>query len=186
MALKATIFKAHLQVADMDRGVYADASLTVARHPSETDERMMVRLLAYALFMPGDTDHGALELAKGLSDTDEPELWQRDLTGAVVHWIELGQPDERRLAKAAGRSSRVSVLSYTASTPIWWAAIQGKLERLRNLDVWSIEPEASQALAALAQRSLRLQVTVQDGQVWVGDDQRSVELAPRRLTSERT
>ena len=101
MALKATIYKAQLQLSDMDRGVYAEHWLTIARHPSETDERMMIRVLAYALNAPGSNDHGALELAKSLWDTDEPDLWQRDLTGQIVHWIEVGQPDDRRLSKVS-------------------------------------------------------------------------------------
>ena len=110
MALKATIFKATLQLADMDRGLYVDHAVTLARHPSETDERMMVRLLAYALHAPADTRDGALEFAKGLWDSDEPELWQKDLTGQIVHWIDIGQPDERRLLRASGRAARVTVL----------------------------------------------------------------------------
>jgi uncharacterized protein YaeQ len=181
MALKATIFKANLQIADMDRGVYADHGVTIARHPSETDERLMVRLLALALHVPADTSRGALEFGKGLWDTDEPELWQKDLTGQIVHWVELGQPDDKRLMKACGRAERVSVISYSASTPIWWSGIKGKLTRARNLQVWSVEPAASQALAALAQRTMQLQVTVQDGNVWIGDGTQTVELTPQRL-----
>jgi uncharacterized protein YaeQ len=181
MALKSTIHKAALQIADMDRGVYADRSVTIARHPSETDERMMVRLLAYALALPADERDGALEFAKGLSDVDEPDLWRKDLTGAIEQWLEVGQPDERRLAKAAGRAAEVRVWAYSASTPIWWAAIAGKLARLRNLEVWQLDAAQSQALAALAARTMQLQVTVQDGVVWVGDGTHSVELVPRRL-----
>jgi uncharacterized protein YaeQ len=102
MALKSTIYKAELQIADMDRHYYADHALTIARHPSETDERMMVRVAAFALFA-----QERLEFCKGLSDTDEPDLWQKDLTGAIETWIEVGQPDERRIAKASGRSNEV-------------------------------------------------------------------------------
>lgn len=181
MALKSTVFKASLQIADMDRGVYIDRSVTIARHPSETDERMMVRLLAYALEVPSDERDGALEFARGLSDTDEPDLWRRDLTGAIVQWIEVGHPDERRLLKAAGRAEEVRVYAYAASTPIWWSAIAGKLARARGLVVWQIDASQSQALAELAARTMQLQVTVQDGVVWVGDGARSVELVPRRL-----
>jgi uncharacterized protein YaeQ len=181
MALKSTIYKAQLQIADMDRSIYVSPSLTIAKHPSETDERMLMRVLAYALHCPADNDNGALELAKGLSDTDEPELWQRDLTGEIVHWIEVGLPDDRRLAKAAGRARRVSVLAYGSSAPIWWNGIAGKLTRLRNLQVHRIEPDASQALAALAERTMQLQVTVQDGHVWVSDATRSIELIPEVL-----
>ncbi len=116
MAIKATIFKAALQIADMDRSLYADHQLTLARHPSETDERMMIRLLAFALNVPADNHQGALEFGKGLSDTDEPDLWQKDLTGQVVHWIDVGQPDDKRLIRASGRAERVTAYSYSAST----------------------------------------------------------------------
>ncbi len=182
MALKATIFKARLQIADMDRGLYADHALTLARHPSETDERMMVRLLAFALHVPADDHDGALEFGKGLSDADEPDLIRRDLTGRIRHWIEVGQPDDKRLLRAAGRADRVCVLAYGTSTPIWWSGIAGKLARAANLDVWQVPAAQSQALAALAQRSMNLQVTVQDGLVWLGDgEQHSVELQLERL-----
>jgi uncharacterized protein YaeQ len=181
MALKATIFKATLQIADMDRNVYADHAVTIARHPSETDERMMIRLLALALHVPADTKQGTLEFAKGLWDTDEPDLWHKDLTGQIEHWVEIGQPDDKRLMKACGRAGRVTVISFSASTPIWWSGIQNKLTRARNLQAWAIDPAASQALAALAQRTMQLQVTVQDGSVWIGDGTHTVELAPRRL-----
>ena len=181
MALKATIFKANLQIADMDRHVYVNHAVTVARHPSETDERMMVRLLTMALHLPADTDHGTLEFAKGLWDPDEPELWHRDLTGQIIHWVEVGQPDDKRLMKASGRADRVTVVSFTHSTPIWWAGIANKISRASNIDVWQIEAAQSQALAQLAQRSMQLQLTVQDGTAWVGDGEHSVEITPQRL-----
>ena len=177
MALKSTIYKARLQIADMDRPLYADHALTIALHPSETEERLMVRLLAFALNVPADDHEGALEAAGGLSDADDPDLWQRDLTGRIVHWIEVGQPDDRRLAKACGRADRVTIVVYGQSAPIWWSGLQGKVARLRNLAVWQLPAAQSQELARLARRSMQLQVTVQDGQVWVGDEDRSVELA---------
>ena len=182
MALKATIHKATLQIADMDRGLYADHAVTIARHPSETDERMMVRLLALALHVPADGDQGTLELAKSLWDNDEPDLWQRDLTGRIVHWIDIGQPDDKRIMKACGRADRVTVIAYSPGTPIWWAGIVNKVSRARNLAVWRIPAEQSSALAALAQRGMQLQVTVQDGAVWVGDASRSVEIQPELLS----
>ena len=181
MALKATIFKAHLQIADMDRGVYADPTLTLARHPSETDERMMLRLLAYALHAPPDDRQGVLEFAKGLWDPDEPELWQKDLTGQIVHWMEIGQPDDRRLMRASGRAERVTVIAYGQSVPIWWAGIETRISRARNLAVWQIEAAQSQALTGLVQRSMQVQVTVQDGTAWVSEGDRSVEVTPLRL-----
>lgn len=181
MALKATIHKANLQIADMERGLYVDHAVTVARHPSETDERMMVRLLALALHLAPDDQRGQLELAKSLWDTDEPDLWHKDLTGQIVHWIDVGQPDDKRLLKACGRADRVTVVSYSASTPIWWSGIEGKLVRARNLEVWRMPHEQSAELARLAQRGMQLQVTVQDGTVWVGDGGRSVEIQPQAL-----
>ena len=181
MALKSTIYKARLQIADMDRPLYADHSLTGALLGCACEVRVLVRLLAFALLAPAVDHVGTLEAAGGLSDTDDPDLWQRDLTGRIVHWIEVGQPDDRRLAKACGRADRVTIIVYGASAPIWWSGLQGKVSRLRNLAVWQLPAAQSQELAGLAPRSMHLQFTVQDGQVWVGDDSRSVELALQPL-----
>jgi uncharacterized protein YaeQ len=178
MALKSTIYKAALQIADMDRQLYADHALTLALHPSETEERLLVRLLAFALNVPHDTDHGALQFARGLSDSDEPDLWQHDLSGELLHWIEVGQPDERRLAKACARARRVTIYCYGSAADIWWAGIRHKVARLQRLSVWQIPAEQAQALAALAARSMQWQLTVQDGHVWVHAEQASVELVP--------
>ena len=183
MSLKATIYKATVQLSDIDRGVYGDYPVTIARHPSETDERMLIRLLAFALNVPADNDRGALEFAKDMWAAEEPSLWQKDYTGGIVHWIEVGQPDEKRLLRATARVERVSVYSFSASTPIWWKGIAPKLTRARNLVVWQIPAEQSQALTALAQRTMELQVTVQDGAIWVGDGTRSIEVAPVPLLS---
>ncbi|MBX3624922.1 MAG: YaeQ family protein [Rhizobacter sp.] len=181
MALKATIYKAQIQLADMDRNIYGDHNVTIARHPSETDERMMIRLLAFALNVPADDHHGALEFAKDLWDTDEPSLWQKDLTGQIVQWIDLGQPDDKRVMKSAPRAERVAVYSYTSSTPIWWNGIATKITRASNVTVWQVPAEQSQQLATLAQRTMQLQVTVQDGTVWVGDGTQSIEITPQKL-----
>lgn len=164
MALKATIYKADLQIADMDRNYYAEHGLTIARHPSETDERVMIRVLAFALHASD-----SLTFTKGLFDTDEPDLWQKDLTGAIHTWIEIGQPDEKRLLKACGRAEHVYVYSYSATSSIWWKGIANKVERARNLTVINIPAEASAALEKLAKRSMQLQCTIQDAQVWLTD-----------------
>ncbi len=174
MALKATIFKAQLQIADMDRNHYADYSLTLARHPSETDERMMVRLLAFALFADPLLDHG-----KGLCVDDEPDLWQKDLTGAIERWIDVGQPDEKWVRKACGRATEVVVLSYGRAAEIWWNGVRDKLARQTNLRVLNLEAEVAPALAELAERTMRLQFTIQDGSVWVTGGQRTVQVEPR-------
>jgi uncharacterized protein YaeQ len=186
MALKSTVFKAHIQIADMERALYADHALTLARHPSETDERMMMRLLAFALTVPADDLRGKLEFAAGLSDSDEPDLWQKDLTGALVQWVEVGQPDDRRLAKACGRAEQVRLWVYSSSAGIWWNSIEGKVARLANLEVWQVPAAESQALAALAERSMQLQVTVQEGHIWVGNGRDSVQLEPHCLKAFST
>jgi len=172
MALKATIFKAELQIADMDRNYYHDHALTIARHPSETDERMMVRLLAYAL----NADE-ALAFGKGLGSDDEPDLWRKDLTGAIDLWIDVGQPDERRIRRACGRARQVIVYSYGGyAAAIWWNQVGGELARMKNLTVVSVPAAASQALAKLAQRNMRLNCTIQEQQVWLGDTEDRVQV----------
>ncbi|MDQ2779517.1 MAG: YaeQ family protein [Pseudomonadota bacterium] len=181
MAIKATVYKATLQIADMDRSLYATHSLTLAREPSETDERLMVRLLAFALHVPADDHGGALAFARGGTDTDEPALWQQSLSGESRLWIEVGQPDERRLTRASGRSDQVVLYTYSSAAAVWWASVQNKLARLTNLSVWQLPAAQSQALAAMAERSMHLQVTVQDGQAWVGNAEQSVEVHPVSL-----
>ena len=181
MALKATIYKAQVQLSDLDRNVYCDHSVTIARHPSETDERQLVRLLAFALNAPADSNEPHLELAKDMWEPDEPSLWQKDPTGRVTHWIDVGQPDEKRLLRTSARVDRLSVYSFSSSTPIWWKDLKNRLTRLRNLTVWQIPAKESQSLAMLAQRAMQLQVTVQDGSIWVGDGAQSVEINLLRL-----
>ena len=172
MALKATIFKAALQIADMDRGYYADHALTIARHPSETDERMMVRLLAFALHA-----HEALVFADSIGNDDEPSLWQKDLTGAIQVWIDVGQPDEKRIRKACGRAARVFIFAYGGhGVDVWLNQIKGGLERSKNLSIINLPAGAPAALARLAKRSMKLQFTIQDNQVWATDDQETVHL----------
>ena len=176
MALKATICKASLQIADVDRNYYAEHVLTVARHPSETDGRMMARLLAFAL-----NAHERLAFCKGLSDTDEPDLWQKDLTGAIEHWIEVGQPDDKRLLRACGRAEKVTVYAYGNRAELWWQPLAEKLERAKNLTVWRIPVPAAQALEKLAGRSMQLQCTVQEGQLYFSDAAETVQLQPTPL-----
>ena len=181
MAIKATIYKATLQVADMDRNVYGEHALTIPLQPSETEERLMLRLLAFALNVPADDHNGTLKLASGMADADEPDLWHKDLSDQLLHWIEVGQPDDRRLVRACGRARKVSLYCYSHSAPIWYAGIAGKITRLRNLDVWQVPHTQSQALAALAQRSMQLQFSIQDGHVYAGDGSSSVEIQPQPL-----
>lgn len=166
MATGATIHRADLSIADMDRNYYADHLLTLARHPSETEERLMVRLLAFAVFAADD-----LEFGRGLSTDDEPDLWRRDLTGLVQTWIEVGLPEEKWLRKACGRAREVVVIAYgAAKAEQWWKRNESELMRLDNLAVLSLPAAAGPALAALAARSMRLHVTIQESQIWLGSD----------------
>lgn len=172
MAIKATIFKANLQIADMERHYYRDHALTLAQHPSETDERMMVRLLAFALHA-----HEYLEFGQGMTDEGEADLWQKDLTGAIELWIDVGIPDEKLIRKACGRSSRVVVYSYGGRVAeMWFAQNKAQFERQKNLAIFNLPQECTQALAGLAQRSMNLQCTIQDGQVWLSDGATSVQV----------
>ena len=174
MALKASILKAELQVSDMDRNHYEGYSLTLAQHPSETEERLMVRLLAFAL----NADQ-ALAFGRGLSTEDEPDLWRRDLTGQIEQWIELGQPDEARIRKACGRAGSVRVYNYGGrASSLWWDKVRAGLERCRNLEVFDIAPESVQALAGLCQRNMSLQCMIQDGEVQLMSDTASIEVRP--------
>lgn len=182
MALNATIFKADLQIADMDRHYYNSHALTIARHPSETDERMMVRVLAFARHA-----HEALSFAKGLSDNDEPDIWQKDLTGAIDLWIEVGLPEEKRILKACGRAEQVVLYTYGGhGASIWWNQISSKLARLRNLTVINVAPATTQALAGMAQRSMQLQCTVEDGDVWLGGNDGTVQAEMSTLMSPQS
>ena len=175
MALKATIFKAELQVSDLDRGHFATHALTLARHPSETDERMMVRLIAFAM-----NADDALEFGRGLSAEDEPDLVQRDLTGAIQLWIEVGLPDEREVRKAAGRSRRVVVYTYGGrSAALWWEQNRGALARLDNLTVVDIPAEATQGASAIAARNMRLGCTIQEGQLWLSHGEETLHFEPQ-------
>ena len=181
MAQKATIFRAELAVADMDRQHFATHVLTLARHPSETDERMMVRLLAFAL-----NADDALAFGRGLSTEDEGDLMQRDLTGAIVRWIDVGLPDERSLRKASGRAERVIVYAYGGrAVDLWWAKNRETLERLPNFAAFDVPVEASEALAKLARRTMQLQCTVQDGHVWFSNATETVAVTPTVLAQQR-
>lgn len=174
MALKSTIFKVELQVADLDRNYFQNHALTVARHPSETDERMMARVLAFALYADP-----ALSFGKGLSSEDEPDLWRKDLTGAIELWIEVGLPDERRVRRACGRARRVVVLTYGGRVAdMWWQQNRAALQRQDNLAIINLAAGESKALAALAARGMQVQCTLQDGELWLIVDGENTRIAP--------
>jgi uncharacterized protein YaeQ len=174
MALGATIFKANLSVSDLDRSHFASHALTIARHPSETDERMMVRLLAFALHADE-----ALEFGRGLSTEGEPDLVRRDLTGAIDLWIDVGLPDEREVRKAASRARRVVVYAYGGrSAGLWWEKNREALAGIEALSVIEVPEESTRSLAALAARSMQVDCTIQDGHVWLATSGETLEIFP--------
>ncbi|WP_455210929.1 YaeQ family protein [Kaarinaea lacus] len=172
MALKSTIFKVRLQIADMDRSHYQTYYLTIARHPSETDERMMARIIAFALHADDN-----LEFTKGLSTENEPDVWQLGLSGEIIIWIELGQPDVKRIRKACGRASHVFIYTYSQrAADVWWRQTQGDVNRFNNLSVISLPEDAVKSLAKLTKKSMQLQCTIHDGHMWLGDSSESISI----------
>ena len=169
MALKSTIYKANLQIADMDRHYYAEHALAIACHPSETVQRMMVRVMVFALHA-----HEQLEFGKGISDAEEPDLWQKDLTGAIRLWIEVGLPDEKSIRRARGRADKVLIYAYGGQrVRLWWESIRDK--QASGVSVFEVAPESSRELAALAKRNMALQCSIQDGEITITDGSEVVQ-----------
>lgn len=176
MALKSTIFKAELAISDTDRHYYHDHPLTIARHPSENDERMMARLLAFAL-NAGER----LEFTRGISADDEPDLWQKGYSGEIELWIELGEPDEKRLRKACGRARKVIVYCHNhRSALVWWEQNRNMLQRFDNLEIFKLGEDAAESLARLVERTMRLQCTIQDGGCWISNSSETVSVEMSR------
>lgn len=174
MAQNATIYKIELTVSDMDRHYYETHKLTVAKHPSETDERLMVRLVAFAL-----NAHEHLELAKGLSTDDEPDIWQKSLSGEIDLWVTLGLPSEKVIRQSCSKAGKVIVYPYGGRTAdVWWDKVGGSTSRFDNLQVVNLSETDTAALARLAGRTMKLQVNIQDGDVMVGIDDSAVYLTP--------
>ncbi|MFK7957339.1 MAG: YaeQ family protein [Lysobacterales bacterium] len=180
MALKATIFRAQLAIADMDRHYYQDHNLTIARHPSETDERMMVRIVCFGIYA-----QEGLEFTKGISTDSEPDLWQKSLSGEIEHWIDLGQPDEKRIRIACGRAKRVTVVCYSGnSAATWFKKLKPTLTRFKNLQIVNIDNKDSQELAGLAERKMTLQVAIDDRLLSISDEHKILTISPVRWYPE--
>lgn len=174
MAINATIFKAEIQITDMDRHYYQDHQLTLARHPSESDARMMVRLLVFALHA-GDS----LRFTRGLSTENEPDIWQKSMSDEIELWIDLGQPDEKRIRKACGRARQVVIYNYQQrSSSVWWEQQRNKLNRFENLTVMALSDDTVNALEKMAQRAMRLQCTIEEGHLWLTDGEQLLEITP--------
>lgn len=172
MALKATIYKATVNVAELDRNQFLDATLTLARHPSETQERMMLRLLAWIKFA-----NERLQFTRGLSAEDEPEAWLRNDHLGIDLWIELGLPEERRIKKACTQSKEVALFTYNSrAAQVWWQQNQSKLAGFSNLSIWYLDDEQLAQLSAFASRTMALQATIQDGAIWLSDAENNLEI----------
>ncbi len=176
MALKPTIYKAQVELADSDKNHFESLALTLAQHPSETLERMGVRLLAFCL----NASRG-LEFTRGISTTDEPDLWARDDSGEIEHWIEVGHPDESRLRKACGRARRVSVYAFAKSTPTWWRLNGEAISALPHIQVWQFDWAEIAGLTAMLGRTMQLSVSIVGGIIYLDNGSASTSLEPVAL-----
>jgi len=172
MALKATIYKANIELADMDRNYYDSLQLTIAQHPSENAQRLMVRLIAYLL-----NAHPDLQFGKGVSDEDEAAIWQINYSDEIELWIELGQLDEKRLKKASNQAKAVKLYCYGSSVNTWWTQTQASLSKYPKLSIEQFSPETCDALVKLLSRNMEFQCSIQDGQLWLtsGEDTLLIE-----------
>ncbi len=177
MALKASIFKINLDISDIDRHYYQSHSLTIARHPSETDLRMMVRIIAFAL-----NAHDELAFTKGLSTQDEPDLWNKSLSDEIELWIDLGQPDEKRIRQACGKAKAVRIYCYQSrQAKTWLQAIESKISRFEHLQIISLPDEQVEQLTEFVNKNMSLQISIQDGEVFVSCDAGQVTVVPEVL-----
>lgn len=168
MAANATIHKLNLNIANMDTHYYAEHNLTLAKHPSENDLRLMVRVLAFI-----NNANDDLIFCKGISEDDEPDLWQKDLSGDIKLWIDLGQPDEKRIKKACGKSEKVIIYTYQDGMASAWFKQMGKvLKRFKNLEVIYLKIDGD--ITNLAQRSMNLQANISDYELTLIQDEESV------------
>lgn len=179
MAQQATPYKVELNLTDLDRNVYENQRFTVARHPSETEERLAVRLIAYALWYD---EH--LAFGRGLSDVDEPALWQKSLDDRVLHWIEVGQPDAERITWCSRRTERFSLVAY-GNLRVWQNKVLDGVRSLKNLNVVGVGQEALEELARDLPRSIEWSVMISDGQLYITDERGQHEIPLEWLHGER-
>ena len=179
MALPSTIYRANLQLADIDRGVYETFQTTVARHPSETAERLVARLLALAIFSEPD-----LAFTKGLSAADEPDLWAIGADGRVRLWVEVGAPDSDRILKACRHAERVALLACGRALSSWDQQHLPKLDGVRNLTVVSLDQLFVSTLASSLERSINWSVTITEGRMYLMNGDAAYE-TPIQIKSGR-
>lgn len=178
MALKATIFKADVSISDMDRNYYHEHNLTIARHPSENDQRMMLRIIAFIL-----NANEKLEFTKGLSEVEEPDLWQKSFSDEIEVWIELGLPSEQRVKKGCNQSQEMIIYSYQDNSfDEWWKKEQHKLCQKGNLSIWTLPESLADELSQMTERNMQIQATVQDGQLWLTINNNPIEVNYQKMT----
>jgi uncharacterized protein YaeQ len=170
MALPSTIYRVTIQLSDIDRGRYETLQTTVARHPSETAERLVARLLAYALFYEPE-----LAFTKGISAGDEPDLWLKGADGRVLLWVEVGLPEPERLLKAGRHAERVVLVTCGRSSASWERMHSAKLEGMPNLTVVGIDQTFIDGLAARLERVIGWSVTVTEGALYLDIDGDTME-----------
>jgi uncharacterized protein YaeQ len=176
MAQQATIYKVQLSVSNMDRHYYEVHNLTIAKHPSETDERLMLRILAFAL-----NAHERLEFTRGISTGDEPDIWQKNLSGELELWVELGLPSEKIIRQSCAKAKEVIVYCYGGSTAeMWWTKIKNSTARFDNLQVTNFSKKDTNELGKHASRSMKPQVNIQDGDVMVSVNDSVVYITPAK------
>jgi uncharacterized protein YaeQ len=176
MALKSIIYKTELQISDIGRHYYETHNLTLALHPSETEERMMIRLAAFAWHA-----QDMLSFTKGLSEISEPDIWVKNYTDEIELWIDIGQPDDDRIRRSSAKANEVAVYDFHSSNNVWWQAIENKLTRFDNVHVWQIDSEMSHELSRLAGRNMRLSCTVDHDDMWLTGESRDVHLTRIKL-----
>lgn len=179
MALQATPYKVELNLSDIDRGVYDTLRFTVARHPSETEVRLATRLIAYALWYDEQ-----LAFGRGLSDVDEPALWEKSLDDRVLHWIEVGQPDAERITWCSRRAEKISLLAY-GNLRVWQGKVLDSVRNLKNINVAALGQEALEALAGELPRSISWSVMISDGELFVSDERGQHEIPLEWLHGSR-
>ena len=176
MAIKSTVIKLNLTISDMDRDYYQQHNLTMAQHPSETERRLILRTIAFTLFGRED-----LQFTKGLSEDSEPDLWQKNLIDDIELWIDLGQPDEKRIRKSCHKAKQVIILSYgDNAASMWWKSVESKAKGFKNLSVYHISTEQYNTLDLLMQRHLELNASIQDGELWLSDNEHSLHITPSK------
>lgn len=178
MALKSTIYKANIELADMDRNYYDSLQLTIAKHPSETDQRLMVRLICFLL-----NAHPDLQFGKGVSDEEEAAIWQINYSDEIALWVELGQLDEKRLKKACNKAEQVKLYCYGSSVDTWWSQSQNALNKYAKLSIEQFETHTTDALVQFLSRTMEFQCSIQDGQLWLSCNDESLLIETKPLKS---